>query len=127
MNEPTKQREGDQRLPDADPAQVDDFVLYGRDIEARRQVGIERYGQAHRPFNGRSTLLDAYEEVLDTGLYLRSLLRQAEADREALIEVIESAFISQGLVPEDMSYAEIAEVAVDRIMGWVVGQRQDST
>jgi hypothetical protein len=45
--EPTKQREGDQRLPDGDETVVDDQALLIADIEARRQVGIARYGQGH--------------------------------------------------------------------------------
>ena len=123
VGQPTKQRDGDQRLPDADEDQVDDFVLYGQDIEARRQVGIERYGQAHRPFNGRNTLLDAYEEVLDTGLYLRSLLRMAEADRETLIEAVEVALKKHYHDGGSLTPDAQAPLAVDRIMGWVVSQK----
>lgn len=125
--EPTKQREGDQRLPDGDESQPDDFTAYIDDIAARRAVGIERYGQAHRPFNGRDTLTDAYEEVLDTGLYLRSLLTQAKADREELVRVVTLALESLGIQGDyEKSGAELAaEVAVDRIMGWVVAQREE--
>lgn len=124
--EPTKQRDGDQRLPDADASQLDDFEFYISDIRARRDIGIDRYGQAHRPFNGRNTLLDAYEEVLDTGLYLRSLLRQAAADREILVGVVEAALSGLGIAGtyEKSGQREAAEIAVDRIMGWVVTSRE---
>jgi hypothetical protein len=118
--EPTKQREGDQRLPDGDETVVDDQALLIADIEARRQVGIARYGQGHRPFNGRDTLLDAYEEMLDFLVYLRSLRRAAQADRQTLVEVVEKVISEQ---PRAASSQALAEVAVDRVMGWVVGQR----
>jgi hypothetical protein len=48
------------------------------DIEARRQVGIGRYGTALQPHNGRDALRDAYEESLDLACYLR----QAIAERD---------------------------------------------
>lgn len=126
MPQPTKQREGDQRIPDGDESQPDDFQRYIADLAGRRAIGIERYGQAHRPFNGRNTLLDAYEETLDHGLYLRSLLTQAEADRERLIEVVTKALypiLEENDPTVDEAYlARFAETAVDRIMGWVVSR-----
>lgn len=51
---------------------VQDMVI--TDIEARKQVGIERYGTVLQPFNGRSALMDAYQEALDLAIYLRQLL-----------------------------------------------------
>lgn len=48
------------------------------DIGTRREVGIERYGTALQPFNGRDALRDAYEEALDLAMYLR----QAIAERD---------------------------------------------
>lgn len=44
------------------------------DIEARRQVGIKRYGTALQPNNGRNALLDAYEEAIDLAMYLKQRL-----------------------------------------------------
>jgi hypothetical protein len=44
------------------------------DIEARRAVGIERYGTALQPHNGRDALVDAYEEAVDLAMYLRQRL-----------------------------------------------------
>jgi hypothetical protein len=48
------------------------------DIECRRQVGIERYGTALQPFNGRDALLDLYEELLDGAMYCRQLLYELD-------------------------------------------------
>jgi hypothetical protein len=55
---------------------VQDMVII--DIEARKQVGIERYGTVLQPFNGRSALMDAYQEALDLATYLRQLLYEEE-------------------------------------------------
>lgn len=127
VTEPTKQREGDQVLPDGDESLVDDQQLIIDDIEARRQVGIQRYGQGHRPFNGRDTLQDLYEEQLDLLVYLRSIKRMAEAAREELVEVVEEALARfqvdrYGVEIPELSKGDAAEVAVDRIMGYVAGQ-----
>lgn len=55
---------------------VQDMVV--ADIEARKQVGIERYGTVLQPWNGRSSLMDAYQEALDLAIYLRQLLYEEE-------------------------------------------------
>lgn len=119
--EPTKRREGDQVLPTGDESLVDDQALLIQDIEERRQVGIERYGQGHRPFNGRDTLQDLYEEQLDLLVYLRSIKRMAEVTREELIQVAAKAFHPE---PDGEDEAN-AMIAVDAIMGWVAGRLMD--
>lgn len=115
--EPTKQREGDQVLPSGDERLVDDQQLLIDDIEARRQVGIERYGQGHRPFNGRDTLQDLYEEQLDLLVYLRSIKRMAESSRHELIEVVSTTLSGD---PDDRAtYYATATAVVDRLNGWI--------
>lgn len=41
------------------------------DIEARKAIGIRRYGQTLKAFDGRDNLLDAYHEAIDLVVYLR--------------------------------------------------------
>jgi hypothetical protein len=115
--EPTKQREGDQVLPTGDEALVDDQQLLIDDIEERRQVGIERYGQGHRPFNGRDTFQDLYEEQLDLLVYFRSLKRMAEASREQVIDVIAEEIKQSGFQP--IVCTAMAEQIYNRLQGWV--------
>jgi hypothetical protein len=55
---------------------VQDMVI--ADIEARKGVGIERYGTVLQPFNGRDALLDAYQEALDLCQYLRQMIYEQE-------------------------------------------------
>ena len=50
--------------------------LVVEDLEARKRLGIAKYGVPLQAFNGRSALIDAYEEVLDLACYLRQLLEE---------------------------------------------------
>lgn len=68
-----KERPGDQPLPTPnDFRDIQSMVI--DDIGKRREVGIERYGTALQPFNGRKTLRDIYEELLDAACYVRQRL-----------------------------------------------------
>ena len=53
---------------------IQDLVI--ADIEARKAVGLERYGTLLQAFNGRDALMDAYQEVLDLAVYLRQALEE---------------------------------------------------
>lgn len=49
------------------------------DLQERARVGLRKYGDALRTFNGRNALQDAYEEALDLAMYLR---QKIEEDRD---------------------------------------------
>jgi len=69
--------EEDQPLPTInDGPIIQDLVI--ADIEARKELGIRRYGTALQAFNGRDGLKDAYQEVLDLAIYLRQKLAEME-------------------------------------------------
>lgn len=121
--EPTKQRPGDQVLPSGDESLVDDQQLVIDDIEARRQVGIERYGQGHRPFNGRDTLEDVYEEQLDLLVYLRSIKRMAEATEQDVIAAIAVELRAAGF--QEIVVAALAIQIHKRLQGWVAANIMD--
>ncbi len=58
------------------------------DLEAREQVGIQRYGTALQPHNGRDALRDAYEEALDLACYLRQAMAERDTPRPlSLVEI----------------------------------------
>lgn len=64
-----------------------DLVI--EDMKERKDFGKKKYGTELQPFNGRSFLLDAYEEVLDLAVYLRGKIeeeRQAEQDRHPVLD-----------------------------------------
>lgn len=72
-------REGDQPLPTPNEHQdIQSMVIV--DIAHRRVVGIERYGTALQPFNGRDGLQDAYEEALDLTMYLKQLIVERDIE-----------------------------------------------
>lgn len=78
-----KLREGDQQLPiKNDAPDIQSQVI--ADIEARRQVGIHRYGTALQPHNGRDMLLDAYEEAMDLCIYLKGVLVERGSNQQAV-------------------------------------------
>lgn len=116
--EPTKQREGDQILPGVFVTGEDIQTLVIVDINRRREVGIERYGSALLPFNGRSTLVDLYEELIDAVTYTRSMLRMQEAARPLLVEAVAAALVGVGIQGDETESGEeiAAEIAVRTIL-----------
>jgi hypothetical protein len=46
------------------------------DIGARNQAGIQKYGTALQPHNGRDSLQDAYEESMDLVVYLKNAIQE---------------------------------------------------
>lgn len=68
-----------QQRPNGIGPDIADLVC--RDILARKAEGAKKYGQPLRAFNGRSALVDAYQEVLDLAQYLR----QAIAEQDAML------------------------------------------
>lgn len=70
-------REGDQPLPvKNDLPCVQDLVIL--DMEARKAIGIKRYGTTLQPHNGRDVIRDIYEEMLDAAAYMRQLIYERD-------------------------------------------------
>lgn len=57
-----------------DQPAIQDLVI--QDIEARKLVGLRKYGTLLQAGNGRDALQDAYEEALDLCQYLRQALAE---------------------------------------------------
>jgi hypothetical protein len=70
-----------QPAPTRGQEDVTDLVV--RDLLARREMGTAKYGTPLRTFNGRSALMDAYQEVLDLANYLRQRIAEEEATATA--------------------------------------------
>jgi hypothetical protein len=68
-------------LAQPDSASIQDLVIhdclafgFGRvadDIQARKMLGLKKYGTLLQAHNGRDALMDAYQEGLDFANYLR--------------------------------------------------------
>lgn len=67
---------------------VTDAVI--SDLTIRREGGIKKYGMQLQTHNGRSYLVDAYQELLDAALYVRGALMEDE-DREMAVGHIVNA------------------------------------
>lgn len=63
---------------------VDEVI---EDLKVRKAMGIKKYGVPLQPSNGRDSLQDAYEEVLDLTLYVKNEIRR----RDGVADMIASA------------------------------------
>lgn len=61
--------------PNDHPA-VWDLVM--ADMQERDGVGIAKYNTRLQPHNGRSALIDAYQEALDLVVYLRQAIYERD-------------------------------------------------
>ena len=59
-----------------DSVSIHDLVIV--DIAQRKQFGLDKYGTYLQAGNGRKSLRDAYEEVLDAACYIRTLIEEEE-------------------------------------------------
>lgn len=73
--------------PPPKPGEGDMWQLVIDDMKERRQTGIERYGTPLQAFNGRSSLVDWYQELLDAAVYAR----QRMVEEAALMESLQDA------------------------------------
>lgn len=65
-------------------ASVTDAVI--ADMNERRERGIKKYGTELLTFNGRDALLDAYQESLDTTMYLKQALMERDIRRDTTVK-----------------------------------------
>lgn len=98
----------EQPLPEGnDNPRIHDLV--SADIQKRKEVGIQRYGQALQADNGRNALTDAYEEVLDFAVYLR----QEIEERYILFRTIAGLFEGAGFKMPERMYTDSASFLRD--------------
>ena len=67
------------------PAEMATLVLV--DMRDRDLVGRERYGTPLTSHNGRDHLVDAYQEILDSVVYLANELDEHGADPETRVDL----------------------------------------
>lgn len=53
-----------------------------KDMQKRIEIGLERYGKLLTSFNGRSSLQDLYEELLDACMYIKQRIIEDESSRK---------------------------------------------
>ncbi len=52
------------------------WELVMQDMRERDKLGRARYGTPLQAFNGRNSLVDAYQEILDLAVYLRQHIEE---------------------------------------------------
>jgi len=90
-------REGDQNYPTKNslPSMHEQAR---QDLEARKSLGIKRYGVALQPANGRDAIRDGYEEALDGAAYGAQAVWEQDNPQETYIGcLIESLKTGQPL------------------------------
>lgn len=73
-----------------------DLVI--RDMQARDSFGEAKYHTRLQAFNGRDSLLDAYQEVLDLAVYLK----QWQVERAVAISILEDDVLPASHLPESL-------------------------
>lgn len=75
-----RQRPGDQPLPTEGQEDVQAALI--REIEARRELGKQRYGRPLQTFNGRDALRDLLDELLDGATYAMQVRMEIAARQD---------------------------------------------
>ncbi len=80
----------EQNLPKhSDGPDITNLVM--DDLDLRAKKGVETYGKRLKPSNGRNALIDAYQEALDLGVYLKQRLVEEEGFLRELDKSIANA------------------------------------
>lgn len=75
-----------------------------RDVAARKQLGIERYGVPLQANNGRDALVDAYQEALDLAVYFEQALVEGRvtAASVATVRYLRNVMVEPARVLRDL-------------------------
>lgn len=74
------------------------WKLVIEDMQKRDNTGFKKYGTRLQAFNGRNSVIDIYEELLDAVVYMK---QQIEEKKE-IVAFLKK--ISNGPIEEDVSY-----------------------
>lgn len=97
-------------------------LLVIKDLEARSAQGVVKYGETLRTFNGRSALVDSYQETLDLVQYLRQLIEE----ERSRIQGTETGRVSMTTFAEAFRPDKDAESIAQEAHRIVVGDRGES-
>lgn len=66
-----------------------------KDLEERAKLGAEKYGGSLHSDDGRNTLIDLYQELLDAVEYIRSLIEQEKTLRKETLQAAADIVVKQ--------------------------------
>jgi len=76
--------------PDPQPGQENVGAQVLADIQARIEMGQEKYGTVLQTFNGRDALEDAYQEAIDLVMYLKQEMMEKRRNCHTLFNAVET-------------------------------------
>lgn len=117
-----KLRAGDQVLPSQGVGKpVQDLII--EEMEESKRVGGERYNSPGLyAFNGRRGLRDAQEEARDLHVYMTQVLKEAEANKGELIDLLVNRFTGDG---KSFFVSDVmADQIIELLLGWIAAQRE---
>lgn len=80
------------------------------DMIEREKIGVETYGTSLYPYNGRSSMKDLYEELLDASMYVKQCINEAGG---VLVDHQIRAICKQGIIsPYNESYINPASLDI---------------
>lgn len=91
------------------------------DLKQRSDAGLKKYGERLHAWNGRSSLRDAYEEVLDLAQYLRQAIEEEEDFfKAANMKLAEASGRLSGQRYEDLhnKFVDAVSGKVDKFIAW---------
>jgi hypothetical protein len=100
----------DPSKPQAAPLPGDQSVLplVLRDFNARADIGYEKYRRPLQTFNGRTALIDLYQELMDAVLYCR---QQIEERASILYKIVDAISILENRASDpDMRIVKCREI-----------------
>ncbi len=92
-------------------APVAELVI--KDMQERASFGRKKYGTFLQPFNGRNSMIDAYQEVMDLIVYIRQALEEFTLYVDMVNAVVEfyEAGNEEGLRKKYEEYLEHGGIA----------------
>lgn len=80
---------------------VHDLVI--KDVQDRKQFGLDKYGTLLQLGNGRKTAVDLHQELLDAVVYSRLLIEEQNAIIKALLLMVQQ-YLSVSESSDDLSH-----------------------
>jgi len=68
---------------------IQDMVI--DDIKERKKIGVEKYGTVLKPFNGRNSIVDLYQELGDALVYCKQMM----IEREEMVKMLKYIAFSE--------------------------------
>lgn len=98
-------------------------TLVIKDIEQRKQYGLNKYDSLLQTFNGRNFLQDAYEEVQDLIVYLKGSLEEQRIVALLFRDVLKGyVHLYDQLYPDN---SEQVIITAGNLPGWIVDTHRE--